>query len=456
MLNINFRSAVLLILISFATIWALEGNYLIITEPQWENNSSLQDFVSWRQNRFNVTLVTTDVTGNTKSEIETYIKTKHETDSLSYLLFVGSPWSATGIPYDPSAFGAPTYTTYGQIDKDAFFITGETTQRPTLVISVGVFPVRNGDELANIVSKTIATENNITNQPSNIAIFGNNVEGGFITNVANTTTNWNTYLTDPTVSLSDLFPSNPSSLINLVNSNKLRLITYFGHGLHGSWDGSWNTEGSFNCDKVSQLTNNTVYPMVISGSCYTASFIDSTPSLGESWITSANGASIYVGNRHGIGLNATYSFMASIPQFYNDESIRTVGELIEAARNATLSQANDPYYQGGMYEYPGIFGDPALLFKSDGAVSLKSGIKNNAADIKPNIIGRSANTLVFRIPSGSGWQVKVISPRGRVLHKTDLKALNGMATLALPQLSRGIYFIILKSRRDTFSYTFKW
>ncbi|MDC3250010.1 C25 family cysteine peptidase [bacterium] len=449
----------LIILLGYTTLPANEGNYVIITEPQYVDAHSFQQFVDWRKNRFDVTVKTIDEIGNSQEEIESFIKEMHVTnqDTIKYLLFVGTPWGENGIAYDTNMIGIesyPTYTTYGQINKqqalDNYF--SDPTKpyvRPRMEISVGVFPIRDVEALDNIVAKTMYTESGIDQYPSDVTVFGSSYEAGFNLNVQNSMANWSTQL--PEVIIHDLYPGTPSDLISLVNQEKSKLITYYGHGLHESWH---MEGGSFTKENISQLENTSVFPMIISGSCLTASFVDSNNSLGADWMGSANGASVYVGNIHTIALTATYDYMEALPRYYKDQSIRNIGDLVETLRDSVL------YYHSmaSMYEFPGIFGDPALNFRGDfsGSAQITTKSSIEVSNHKINLRHLDQNTLSITLSQSNDWRAKVISISGREVFSSNLDVASGESTITLPVLTSGVYFFVVSSDTEKHSFVIRY
>ena len=144
----TFESFLRYVLVNFdAAVEPVKGRsrndgYHIITAPSFE--SGLSTFVSFRQNRFNVQMVTTSTSGTSASAIQSYLKGLSPTPT--YLLLVGD---VDDIPGSPGGSNL-TALYYGSLD-------GNTTPE----IFVGRFSVTSSTELSNIVDKTIYMEQNL-------------------------------------------------------------------------------------------------------------------------------------------------------------------------------------------------------------------------------------------------------------------------------------------------------
>ncbi len=114
-------------------------DYLIITGNDFE--SGLGDFVTFRQERFNVNMVTTSETGSSSNEIQDYIKRLDPTPV--YILLVGDVDVIPASSTDPNA----TDLGYSDIEGD---------YHPEIFL--GRFSVANSTDLSNIINKTIIME----------------------------------------------------------------------------------------------------------------------------------------------------------------------------------------------------------------------------------------------------------------------------------------------------------
>ena len=134
---------------------ATKENYLIIAAPEFEDNPALDSFVTFREETYTVTKVSTDDVGNTTGEIENYLKDLYS-EGLTYVLFVGN---RDNLPYYTS--GPSSFWQYGLIDGNDNYTD----------IHVGVFCVRNATSLGNIVRKTIHTDRHIKDYPDTTTIY---------------------------------------------------------------------------------------------------------------------------------------------------------------------------------------------------------------------------------------------------------------------------------------------
>jgi hypothetical protein len=140
-----------------STVEPVQGNrnedYLIITAPNFE--SDLSEFVSFRQARFNVTMVTTSTTGTNASAIQSYIKGLDPTPA--FILLVGD---TDEIP--PSGGIRAT--------SDIYYSSTEGDYKPEILL--GRFSVANSTDLSNAIAKTIFMEQNLGTIAKRIQFIG--------------------------------------------------------------------------------------------------------------------------------------------------------------------------------------------------------------------------------------------------------------------------------------------
>jgi len=164
-----------------------------------------------------------------------------------------------------------------------------------------------------------------------------------------------TWLTPPRFDSDTLFGRNGADgddVIDAINAGAL-LVNYSGHGFQLGW-----AEPSVGITDVRNLTNNGMYPLVISNSCLTGKF-DEAECFGETWIRVHNkGAVGFIG-----ASNFSYWVFDSIWQikWYDavfTDSFKTVyGAIFKADMELLLSGDSIAQYYFEVYH---LFGDPSL------------------------------------------------------------------------------------------------
>ena len=131
------------------------GKYLIITAPNFEE--TLRYFANYKRNiGYDVTVVTTNITGTSAPNILNYIKTRYNNMATrpNFVLLVGDHGDIPAAGGNPSGndIDSPiTDLTYALLDGDDYFAD----------VFLGRFSVSTTGELINIINKTIFMETNI-------------------------------------------------------------------------------------------------------------------------------------------------------------------------------------------------------------------------------------------------------------------------------------------------------
>ncbi len=259
---------------------ASDSRYLIITAPEYEN--ILTQFINHKVNMgYNVLVYSTSITGTSNTGIKNFIQQLYNDPSTKpeYVLLVGDE---NKIPaWVGSGDGNPTTDiNYVQLEGNDYF--------PDALI--GRFSVTSGDELQNVITKSIFMESYIgTFQRKNVFMASSD--------------NWQITESTHNYVIDNYFDPNyynnlklythtnnatTEQLTDALNANK-QFAIYSGHGTKYSWaDGP-----VFEQDNVRAL-NNTWYPFVFSFACKTGAY-QIEESFGETWLRSEHGASTFYG-----------------------------------------------------------------------------------------------------------------------------------------------------------------
>jgi len=255
----------------------LKDNYLIISGNQWKDG--LNDFVAFRNNRFNVSLVTTSQTGTSSSAIQSYIKGLNPVPG--YILLVGD------IADIPQSKGT------GEGSTDLYYSTTSGDYKPEIFL--GRFSVANSTDLSNIIKKTMFMETSLAGISKKAVLTGGEDAGSG--DIAEKTHNdcISLYLTPKGYTSTKLYYNsntgiNKASLSGAINSGVIFNV-YSGHGFETEWA---VTDWQFGMTDIEQLTNTTSYPLTYGFACLTGAYYEAK-CVTETYTRAKNGAVIAVG-----------------------------------------------------------------------------------------------------------------------------------------------------------------
>ncbi len=308
-----------------------KDDYHIITAPQYEDE--LADFVSFRQIRFNVEMVTTATTGTSTSAIESYIDALNPTPS--FMLLVGD------VDDIPSKGSPATDVYYASTDNDVH-----------ADMMLGRFSVADVTDLSNIIRKTIYMEENLAKFDKKAVFIGGTDSGSG--HIAEGTHNYviSTYLEPDGYDCLKLYTNSDNSAseskqTNAVNEGVI-FDFYSGHGSNTSWAvGPWSVTES----DINGYTNK-IYPFTAAFACYTGSYNGNC--VAESWIRAENGAVANIGSSTTSYWGGDDDFERGMfDAFYDSNNpITSFGGGMNAGK---LNQSGDAYHK----QY-NLFGDPGL------------------------------------------------------------------------------------------------
>lgn len=265
------------------------GKYLIITAPMFEN--TLSYFANYKRNiGYDVTVVTTHITGIAANNIKNYLQTQYNNTSTrpDYVLLVGD---VDNIP--PSAGSVSGITdddyTHPITDLDYTRLSGDDYYAD---IFLGRLPVSSAAQLQNIIHKTIFMETNLHrfNKHALLVAGGGNGKNSFSSNVKDVKKELeNKNFTCTVFHTKD--GATQADVLNALNNDNT-LFIYRGHGSYTSLAA---VDFSISGGSISSRTNS-VFPFGFGFACLTNCFAYTAgTSFGESYVRSSVGGVSFFG-----------------------------------------------------------------------------------------------------------------------------------------------------------------
>jgi hypothetical protein len=324
--------------------------YVFIVGDYFIDNPYLLDYVEWKKQKgFTVDVKTVSEVGGDSTGIKNYIRDQYYNSPVppAYVLLVGD---TDRVPYCRGR------RTSGETDLNyTLMTTGDFI--PDL--EIGRFSARNGNELGILVTKSLDYERcdySNTDWMDKACFIASTDSWNH--GIAEGTHRWVILnCMDPAGLESDsiwgYYGGNTQDIKNALNEGRM-VCDYSGHGSTGSWGGP-----SFSNSNIDQLTNQNMYPFVLSHACLTGSFA-SDDCFMEHWVRAENKGAL--------------ASMGSVPSSYWDED-----DIMERAMFRSFFQygyytiygmmfyGNDSLYQAGFnmaryyFEAYNIMGDPAII-----------------------------------------------------------------------------------------------
>ena len=412
--------------------------YLIVGHSSF-TDTAMDSFVTWKESLgFDVTMVDLDETGDTAEEIEAYILDAIEnwTDPPEFVLLVG----------DTNYLPGNTATEYSGV-TDLYYVTlDDGGYEPDAFI--GRFPARTSGDAVLMAERVIDYEQNVSGSDfwiQNtcwIASSDNN-------DVSEGTHNYciDTYLDPLGYTWDKVYPSQGGTASDAITSinNGVSMLTFSGHGSTTSWG-----DMSFNSTDFYQLTNDGMFPGVLSHACLTGDYEVETAWC-ETWTRSPERGGLW--------------FWGSVPSSYWDEDdIQQRGEydwflggdrvewpmgFLGGGKLAVYE-----YYSGGgrtkyYYEAYNLMGDPSVDMwvwgeeSGVGGPGSGSGLEGSLAVRSPNPVMAGATVQI----SGSGYgRLEVYDVAGRLVSTPYQGELSNNLNVSWDAsgLRTGVYFLRLR------------
>lgn len=377
-----------------------EGDMLVISDPAYL--TEVQSLVDWKnQKGIKTTVVTTDATGSTDTEIKAYIQNFYASNpDLVYILLVGDHASIPAHTYGTSSDNEELWSDsyYGQLAGGASDYYMEAF--------VGRFS-GNAAEIRTMVNRNLEYEKSpAPGDWMEKAIGLGSGEGAGIGNdgeadwqhLRNIRTRLMSYgyttvheFYDGSRGEADA-SGNPNSSIILPAVNEgVGLFNYTGHGAQNVC-----VTGNFSSTNINAATNNGKYPLVISVACNNGTFTSGT-CISETWMRADN-ASTPAGAIGSAGSSILMSWAPPmqtqdemtelIALAYPDNRKVTTGGLFYNAQMSMLQQYSSGSYGREVIQTWVYFGDPSTLFRNKQTMSLTA---THAAQVPQSVTSLTVN-----------------------------------------------------------------
>jgi hypothetical protein len=331
----------------------IEGYLIIVHDDFYEEILPLANHKTNIGYETTVTKTSEIPGGISTSTIKSYIEDAYDNwvTPPSYILLVGD---TPQIPtFTGSASGTATDTDFVTMDGDIFSD-----------IFIGRFPAANESQVTAMVDKTIYYE--LGNFPSNDwikkAVFmastdNYDISEGTHNYVIENYLEPNNYTSDKLYTVT--YSATTQDVRDSLNDGR-SIAIYSGHGATTYWaDGP-----EFYQSDVNDLTNEGMYPFVVSHSCITGTF-DYGECFGETWLRAPNkGGLAFWGSSHNTYWTEDDTIEKKMFQAWWDDGLERIGQMTEMG----LYYAWDFHGGGNMpifVESYNILGDPSLVIWSD-------------------------------------------------------------------------------------------
>ncbi len=409
--------------------------YLIIGHSDFVD-TAMDGFVAHKQALgFTVDMVDLSVTGSTATEIQDYVQNAI-TGGTVYVLLVGD------IDYVPAM-----NSTEASGSTDLYYVClDDGGWIPDAFI--GRFSVQTTGQCVTMAQRVIDYENSVGVQSwVQGALFIGSGDSSFW-QVSEGTHNYciETYCDPRGYNSTKVYPvttgGTAADAIAAINAG-VSMVTFSGHGSSTSW-----SDMSFGSSDFNQLTNDGMFPGVLSHACNTGQFSTST-CWAETWTRTPERGGLY--------------FWGSWDSSYWDEDdIQQRGEYESFLGNDVYwpkGYMNQglmsvyTYYSGGgrtkyYYETYNLFGDPSVITKTWPMTGIEddhtAGVTTSPISVSaPNPVSGSIPVTLTGV-SGPAT-VEIFDVTGRVIDRPFQNELTGQAvfTWDASSVSTGVYFVRL-------------
>ena len=265
---------------------AVEDNYLIITPPIFL--PLMNQFKEYKSGLgYNVSVVTTNVTGTSAYSIKTYLNNLYSNQETrpDYVLLVGN------TQYIPASSGINGNTDNPISDIEYSLFDGKDYKAD---IFIGRFPVNNSEQLKTIINKSIIMELSMNSYNQRVTLISGHGDGA--DKFKKCQDKAKKFLVDEGYNCKTIYATEGGSLQDAIEELDKRNIMYVFRG-HGNVYGlnicnSENDCGLYNTDVDNSTPKS--YPICISVACSSGNYAISS-SFGNNWITSSNGGVAFFG-----------------------------------------------------------------------------------------------------------------------------------------------------------------
>lgn len=413
-----------------------KDNYLIICADKYE--AGLAAFKTFREKKYNVSLVKYSTAGGSKEKVVAYINTLYgnATTKPTHVLLVGSHGDIPGF-----SFSAPTDRPYSSLSTSTF----------TPKVHVGRWAVTSDADLANCIKKTMFMEKGLGDKTvPRTAVFIGGVDATWFA-TAEGTHNYciNTYLlkTIPPFVVTKLYAGSNSALRKTdwtAAMNKGMVYNFY--SAHGAVT-SWAVGGSFGSITITDfkaLTNTTSFPHSGAFACYTGNY-------------QSNGVSPLAVN---LPVGPVTCVASSITSTWGpDDKFQRImfdgmykNNLVEKPKDVQMGTVYDAGAVGSatsvyLQQY-NFFGDPGMSANHyyDNVAIESNTLKSTGGDIA--IHGIVNNQISFSIAKAGNYDIAMFSVAGQKifsLKQSFSKAGNYSIPYAHKNLAKGLYVVTLQN-----------
>ncbi len=341
------------------------GAMLVICPEQYME--AMQPLVDWKnQSGRPCTMVSVaEVGGNNENNIKSYIQDAYDKDNLEFILFVGDYNDIT--PH--SMNGGRSDNWFAMLEGNDYYLEA----------FVGRFSVESVHDVETHVNKVLYYERDMqgdvtwVNQGLGIGAIGAGTGHFGEDDYQHIDLIRDTLLHYTYANVTDLHQgagASTSSISAAVN-NGVSIINYCNHGSETSWG-----VANYSNSHVNALTNDYMWPMVISVACLNGKFNYSQPCFGETWLRATNNQDESIPTGAVGGMFSWISQPWIPPQYGQDEMVDILTEWHSADMfNHTMGGYflnGDEYIldaspsdQGDTHNTWILFGDPSLLVRTD-------------------------------------------------------------------------------------------
>ena len=422
------------------------GEMLVITTTAL--SSAIQPFVNWKNQKGILTnLVTTTTTGNTDTQIKSYIQSYYTSHpNLIYILLVGDHADVPAHSYGTSGTDILYSDTYY-----AQLAGGSNDYYPEVFI--GRFS-GNSSEITTMVNRTLEYEKTPSSgnwMTRAIGIgstegdgFGDDNEIDYV-HQRNLGVKLKNYGYS---NISELFDGsqggndsngdpNGTDVRNELN-NGAGLLNYTGHG-----DIDFCKTSNFTSSHINSASNTGKYPFVVSVACLNGSFAAGN-CISESWLragtnSSPKGAIAACGSSILMAwsepMQTQDELIDILTEIYSNNKKETLGGLFYNAQMSTLEQYNNANAKEVMQTWV-FFGDPSTVFRNK--------ITNNLTTSHTSNVSQSTTSITVNCPTNGA--LIAISQNNVLLGKAI--ASGGVATIIIPTLATNDYLLVTATKQN--------
>ncbi len=372
-----------------------KGNYLIVTAPEYEN--IITCFANYKRNiGYNVTVISTNIIGNSKENIKDYIQTKYN-DIATRPIFVLLVGDTDKIPCWIGEHNKQPRT-------DLYYATLEGNDRIPDVF-LGRFSISSESELNNIINKTIYMETNLHNIEKKAVFLADDDTHHYTEAGHNSVINNAFELSNYTcLKLYANDGANSSDAINAINDNQVFML-YSGHGNYQTI-----AEPKISINDIENLLTNTVYPFGFSFACKTNKF-EEVECFGEAWIRRKHGGVAYYGASHITFYHVDYPFEKKIfnEAWYNNNE-KQLGPIIKVGMEKLCNNLWSINYRKKYREMFNLMGDPSLIMTGIGCMNdyvfMNDEVFHSGNVITYHAANNITNNANFIVESGANITLK--------------------------------------------------